>query len=288
QPPPRLLQPLQRVILGLFLPLTLALERGKVVRRVRVPNRLRRIHQDLGQLLLLLRTRQLVTPQPRLRPHPEQVTADLEIRLLTVDVNRQPQARLQVLTPAVLVRLETHTGGRNVSPVEPYDGIVLIFHPNASVKPAPAAPRPGRDVENQAAHIAQKLAPYKAEDVVAAIEILINQDARSGKIKTYTVNRQHLVVQAVQEGTDEASLRTERRLVGLFAELQPADKVPVARDHGPQFAVDLELLKVGLGSRAVLVQFLHHLLFARNDAVRHRRYGSNFISLRFERLLFDL
>src|SRR5208282_2943010 len=137
---------------------------------------------------------QVVAPEPRLRLVIKRLTqAIFEDGLLGINQRRQPDsAGAEVLTPTVKVQVITGSRMRIVRAVKADDVVALVFDPDAAEEAALAGVFLGGNVDDDAAHLAEKLAADEREVVILALKILI-EDHHLGKYYDFTFVRREFL-----------------------------------------------------------------------------------------------
>jgi hypothetical protein len=119
-------------------------------------------------------TVEVVAPQARLRFEGAKRgalgDAVLHIAFFAVNVGGQPFVLAGVHAPAVEIEVVASARRTAVGAVEANDVIVLVFGPDAAGKAALSAVGQRVDIENDAAHFAQKFPANISEFVVLAVE----------------------------------------------------------------------------------------------------------------------
>src|SRR5260370_25101478 len=170
-----LLQTVKHIDFGLAFPGALGFDGSSVLGFLTlVLDRLWSVDGDLGELRAAAEILQVVAPKPRLRVVMQRLTNTVfEIGLLGIDKRRQPDARAEVLPPAVKVQVIAGSRMRIVSAIEADDVVVLIFDPDAAEEPALASVFLGGNIHDNAAYFAEELAADESEVVIPALKILI-------------------------------------------------------------------------------------------------------------------
>src|SRR5262249_26826883 len=171
------LEAVHDVIFRLAVPGALRLKRSKVVGRFGFVL-YRSLDQDFAQFLLLSRVAQVISPNPRLCPEVKLFAYGVvKFAFLAIDEGGQPETGLQVGAPAIKMEIPAGVPIAAVSAVEPYDVVILVFHPDASEEAAFSSLFQRRHVEHQAADFTEKLLPHVIELVVLLVEaVRIDED----------------------------------------------------------------------------------------------------------------
>src|ERR1039458_7442754 len=95
---------------------------------------------------------EVVAPQPGLCPVTESLAA---VRLLAVNVDRQPQSGLKILAPAIKVEIKVPTPGIDSRAVQANNRVVMVLHPNTPCKSSYGLGVERMDINCQAADVTQ-------------------------------------------------------------------------------------------------------------------------------------
>src|SRR5260370_109189 len=99
--------------------------------RALVVDRLRRINQNLGELLILVQTFEVITPEASLRLEVQAFAqSGLEIRFLAVDISWEPRSGAQVQSPTVEMEEEIDLGLGIIAAIAANDIVILVFDPD--------------------------------------------------------------------------------------------------------------------------------------------------------------
>src|SRR5437667_10985412 len=154
-----------------MVPGTLRLQRRIIILIFRlVADSRRRLDEHLAQLLLLPGVPQVVAPKPRLRA--KCLVSDVHGPLVAhaaffaVNERREPEVFPDVGAPTVEIEVVAGQRRPAIRAVETHDVKILILHPDASDEASFILPAYRIDVKNQAAHLAQKLAPHILQPVI--------------------------------------------------------------------------------------------------------------------------
>src|SRR5580698_4725052 len=164
---------------------------------------------------------------------------------------------------------------RTVSAVEADDVVVLIFHPDPAHKTDTPVFSFRLNVNHDAADFAQKLAAYKREVIIFALEILVDYHhlGKAQRQKLHAVNTGELG----DEAASKSRLALEYAVFGAIRHVNPAQEILIA--GGNYFAVcRFEVLDVSLNQRVKMAHLGHEIMLALDhlvdDVVGRERSGS--------------
>ena len=256
-----------------MLPRALTLERRDVLRTAPVVHGGLGVDQDAGQLVQPVGGGRVEAPQPALRLEARDARVLRSgAALLDVDEGGRPLTRPYVHAPTIEMKVERRVGmqaearrrlAAGVGPVKAHDPVILVLHTDAAHELSRGVLVDRRDLEYQAAHIAQKFAAHVIEVVRAAIEIRCVEDGhlresarkKGGRLVTAEPGAL-LVVAAIQE----------RFVVHPVGKAHSTDKIVVANGR-VALPRGGRLLNVGLDNRAMGPQVLEEFLLMLDNPV---------------------
>src|SRR5713101_8296523 len=172
----------------------------------------------------------VVAPQAGLRLEEyavERRMVALGIRLLAVNVSRQPGPRLDICPPAIKVQVRIVVRAVGIGAIEPNDVKVPIFHPNPYGEKTLGRFLAGLDIDHDAAYFPEEFLPHEIEVVVALLEVAVEDHHLREALRHKAAGED---VEPAKHALAKAGLLLlEQHIFRAFAHVEPTEKILIAR-----------------------------------------------------------
>src|SRR5208337_4323080 len=170
----------------------------------------------------------------------------------------------------------TVTRRPRISAVEPDNVEVLILNPDAAEKASASSVFFRRQIEYQAAHVAQELAPRVAEIVVLPVKIVTVGEYHPGKAQRLVLELEllrELAQKMLLHAFVFAFVLKVVAPVDRFAQVHASKKVVIVLRYRPQLRILRQVLQIGFHNGSARRQKLDQVLFANDHAVYNLIHG---------------
>ena len=222
---------------------------------------------------------QVISPHASLRFERDLVLGSRgEVAFLAVDVSWHPITRDQIQPPAVHVEVISVARRTRISAVQPHDVEVLVLNPDAAEKASASSVFFRRQIEHQAAHVAQELAPRVVKIVVLPVKVVAVGEDHPGKAQ-----RLVLELELLREPAQKMLLHA---LVFVFAfvlkvvaavdrvaQVHAPQEVMIVLRNRPQLRILRQVLQIGLHNGSARRQKLDQVLLPQDHAVDYLIHG---------------